>query len=117
MVIENFDIDGLFAAAAIENVTGVCTNVMIRNGFIRQRHATVEAGITMVATSTGIGKDVDIRTATDDDAGMTAAVVGAAMQWYGIRIVNADDEHGAHDEMEDLDVSATRSGKTFSSIV
>ena len=116
VLIENFDIDGLFSAAGIENVTGAMTNLMIRDGFIRQRHATVDAAITIATGNTGSARRVDIRTATDDDAGITAALVGDAFQWYNIGIVNAVDEHAAYGEMEDLDAANTRSGKTFSNI-
>jgi hypothetical protein len=89
---------------------------MIQNGFIRNRHATTDAAVTLVATSTGTVRDVDGRSATDDDAGLTGMFVGAAAQFYRCGMVNADAQHAAIGEVADLDVTNTRSGKTFSTI-
>jgi hypothetical protein len=116
VIVEDFNLDGLFVAAAIENVTGVATNMIIRNGIARNRHATTDAVVTAVATSTGWCYNVFGRSATDDDPGLTGMFVGAAMQFSDIRMVNADAEHAAEGEVSDLDVTNTRSGKTFSTI-
>jgi hypothetical protein len=94
VMIENFDLDGLFVAAGIENVTGVATNMRIRDGFIRQRHATTDAAITLVATTTGTVERVNVRTATNDANGFNNALVGAAAQFFVCWVVNANGESG-----------------------
>jgi hypothetical protein len=94
VIVENSNLDGLFVAAGVENVTGVCTNAVIRNNIIRNRHATTDACITMVATSTGYIANNLLRTATNDANGFNLAVVGADMQWYENYVVNLDGETG-----------------------
>ena len=94
VLIENFDVDGLFAAAGIENVTGVSTNIRVRDGYARNRHATQDAGVALVATTTGTVERVNVRTATDDAGGFTGGFVGDAAQFYICWVVNADGESG-----------------------
>jgi len=94
IIVEDFNIDGTLSAAGIENVTGVCTNIVIRNGIIRNRHSTTDACVTLVATSTGWVNDVYGRTATNDADGFNNAFVGAAAQFFNVLVVNADNEGG-----------------------
>lgn len=91
-VIENFDIYGNFAVAAIENVTTASNRVRIGGGtkacYIWTENAA-DVAITMVATSTGsIGPNINIML-QDNAANITEAVVGAACQFFQpIRLVN-----------------------------
>lgn len=95
VTIRNFWIDGNFSVSAIQNVTGVMTNLSIYGDsqcFLRTRNAA-DIAITLVATSTGnVGPNLNIRL-QDDAANIDECLVGAAMQFYNpIQIVNADDE-------------------------
>lgn len=95
VTIRNFWIDGNFSAAAIQNVTGVMTNLSIygdRQCFLRTRNAA-DIAITCVATTTGnIGPNLNIRL-QDDAANIDECLVGADMQFYHpVQIVNADGE-------------------------
>lgn len=97
VTIRNFWIDGNFSAAAIQNVTGVMTNLSIygdRPSYIRNRNSA-DVAVTAVATSTGnIGPNIYARIA-DDAANITEAFVGADMQFFQpIAIANADGEVG-----------------------
>jgi len=91
-VIENFDIYGNFAVAAIENVTTAANRVRIGGG-TRPSYAWTENAadviVTMVATSTGwIGPNINAML-QDNAANITEAFVGAAMQFMQpINIVN-----------------------------
>ena len=106
---------GTFASGAIENETAEALDVVIQRVIIEQRHASQDACINMMAATKGFIADAYLRTATDDDAGM-GAVDADDMQMYNVRVVNADGEYGAADEVSDLDVTNTRSGHTFSTI-
>lgn len=97
IVIKNFWIDGNFSVAAIENVTGVCTNLSIygdRPCFARTRNAA-DCIVTVVATSTGnIGPNIYARV-LDHAANFDGVFVGAAMQHYApLLVVNLDGEAG-----------------------
>jgi hypothetical protein len=91
IIIEDFDIFGNFAVAAIENVTTASTNLRIGGGhgqnFIQNGldNAAVVA-ITLVATSTGhVGPNINARIgvdATSNTTNITEAFVGAAMQFF-----------------------------------
>jgi hypothetical protein len=94
VLIENFDVDGLFVAAGIENVTGVATNIRIRDGFARNRHATTDACVTLVATTTGTVERVNARTATNDADGFNLSFVGDVAQFYDCLCVNDDGQKG-----------------------
>lgn len=87
-------IDGLYATGCIES-TAAATNTVIRRPILRQRHATQDAAINMNATNTGYVLSPRVRTATDDAAGFTGALVGADMQFYDALVVNADGQLGA----------------------
>jgi hypothetical protein len=82
--IEDFDIYGNFAVAAIENVTTAANRVRIGGGarpsYIWTENAA-DVAITMVAASTGfIGPAINIML-QDNAANITEAMVGAAMQF------------------------------------
>ena len=91
IVVEDFDIFGNFAVAAIENVTTACTNLRIGGGatqnFIQNGldNAAVVA-VTLVATSTGhVGPNINVRIgldSTSNTTNITEAFVGAAMQFF-----------------------------------
>ncbi len=96
VVLENLDIDGGFTTAALENITNIATNLTIRNSRLRQRHATTDAVIDVVATTTGWIDGVRIRVATDDFAGFSGVLVDTdAMQIYDTLVVNADGQQGS----------------------
>jgi hypothetical protein len=83
-VIEDFELYGNFAVAAIENVTTAANRVRIGGGgrkcYIWTEHAN-DIAITMVAASTGfIGPDINIML-QDNAANITECVVGAACQF------------------------------------
>jgi hypothetical protein len=91
-VIEDFDIYGNFAVAAIENVTTAANRVRIGGGsrmsYIWTENAA-DVAVTMVATSTGsIGPNI-CAMLQDNAANITEAFVGAACQFFQpIAIVN-----------------------------
>lgn len=91
------DIDGLASNGCIYNVTTAMTNLRILNPgqrVLRNRHATRDSGISVVATTTGDIVSPRIRTATNDADGFNLAIVAAAMQVYDPLVVNADGERG-----------------------
>jgi hypothetical protein len=98
-VIEDFDIYGNFAVAAIENVTTAANRVRIGGGsrpnFIWTENAA-DCCITMVAASTGyIGPNLFLML-QDNAANFAGATVGAAMQFMKpIQIVNLAGESSA----------------------
>lgn len=98
-VIENFDIYGNFAVAAIENVTTAANRVRIGGGprpnYIWTENAA-DCCITMVAASTGyIGPNLFLML-QDNAANFAGATVGAAMQFMKpIQIVNLAGESSA----------------------
>ena len=63
-------------------------------GILRNRHATRDSGISLVATTTGQIHSPRIRTATNDADGFNLAIVAAAMQVFDPLVVNADGERG-----------------------
>lgn len=91
-VIENFDIYGNFAVAAIENVTTASNRVRIGGGS-RWSYAWTENAadviVTLVATTTGhVGPNINAML-QDNAANITEAFVGAAAQFFQpINIVN-----------------------------
>lgn len=104
IIVEDFEIYGNFAVAAIENVTTACTNLRISGGsgqsFIQNSfdNAAVVA-VTLVATSTGhVGPNINTRIgvdATSNAANITEAFVGAAMQFHQpLSIANLGGEVG-----------------------
>lgn len=92
IVIENFQIYGNFAVAAIENVTTAAVRIRIGGG-TRQNYIWTEnaadVAITLVATATGhVGPNINVML-KDNAANITEAVVGAAAQFFQpINIVN-----------------------------
>ena len=96
--IEQPDLDGLYSNGGIYNVTNAMTNLTVvfpgGVGHIRNRHATRDSGISVVATTTGSILSPRIRTATNDADGFNLAIVAAAMQVYDPLVVNADGERG-----------------------
>lgn len=114
--ITDFYANGAFVSGAIQNETAGMLNARLRNITVRQLHASQDACIAMHADATGFIDGARLRTVGTDDLGITGAIVAAKFQLYNVGIVNADGEHGATEEMESLDISTSRSGKTFSSI-
>lgn len=94
--VDNFDIDGNFSVAAIENVTTAATNLKIgvnsrRMNLARTRNAA-DVTITLVATTTGYVDNVFSRL-QDNAANVTECLVGADMQFgLNLPVVNADGE-------------------------
>lgn len=94
--IDNFDIDGNFAVACIENVTTAATNLKIgvnsrRMNLARTRNAA-DVIVTLVAATTGYVDNVFSRL-QDNAANVTEALVGAAMQFgLNLPIVNNNGE-------------------------
>ena len=85
---------GEFAAAGID-ITGVATDVMLRDLLIHQLSATVDPCITVAATVTGFLVNAFLRTAGGDDAAITAALTAVnALQIYNLQIVNTGGEFG-----------------------
>lgn len=102
IIVEDFNIFGNFAVAAIENVTTAMTNATIGGGtkqnYIQNSYdnTAVVAG-TFVATSTGhVGPNINVRIgldSTSNTTNITEAFVGAAMQFYQpINIANLGGE-------------------------
>jgi hypothetical protein len=93
--IDNFDIDGNFAVAAIENVTTAAVNLNVgarsQGNLARTRNAA-DVIFTAVATTTGFVNNIFSRL-QDNAANITEALVGADMQFGpNLPIVNADGE-------------------------
>ena len=88
------NIDGTLSAGAIENVSGVCTNIVIDRPILRNRHSTQDGCVVMVATSTGFLISPWCRTATNDAGGFNGAIVFAAGQVYDPLVVNDDGQRG-----------------------
>lgn len=95
ITIKNFNIDGNFAVAAIENVTTAAVNLSVYGdsvSYARTRNAA-DVIFTAVATTTGnVGPNIYARL-NDNAANITEAFVGADMQFFqDIAIVNLDGE-------------------------
>ncbi len=95
VTIRNFWIDGNFSTAAIQNATGVMTNLSIygdSQSYARTRNAA-DVILTAVTTTTGnVGPNINARL-NDNAANITEAFVGADMQFFNpISIVNLDGE-------------------------
>jgi hypothetical protein len=93
--IDNFNIDGNFAVAAIENVTTAATNLNVGarsfGNLARTRNAA-DVIFTAVATTTGFVNNIFSRL-QDNAANITEALVGADMQFgLSLPIVNLDGE-------------------------
>lgn len=93
--IDNFNIDGNFSVAAIENVTTAATNLNVgarsSNNIARTRNAA-DVILTAVATTTGFVNNIFSRL-NDNAANITEALVGADMQFGpSLPIVNLDGE-------------------------
>lgn len=93
--INNFNIDGNFAVACIENVTTAAVNLVVgarsQGNLARNRNAS-DVIFTADATTTGFVDNVFSRLA-DNAANITEALVGADMQFgLNLPIVNADGE-------------------------
>ena len=96
VTVRNFWIDGNFSTAAIQNVTGVMTNLSIygdQQCFLRTRNAA-DVAITLVATSTGnLGPNINMRL-QDNAANIDECIVGAAMNYYlPLNVVNLQNEY------------------------
>lgn len=93
--IDNFNIDGNFAVAAIENVTTAAVNLNVgarsQGNLARTRNAA-DVIFTAVATTTGFVNNIFSRL-QDNAANITEALVGADMQFgLDLPIVNSDGE-------------------------
>lgn len=97
VTIKNFWIDGNFSAAAIQNVTGVMTNLSVygdRPCFARTRNSA-DVIFTATATTTGnVGPNIFARV-QDHAANFAAAFAGDDMQFFApILLCNLDGEAG-----------------------
>lgn len=93
--IQNFNIDGNFGTAAIENVTTAAVNLNIgglsMRNLIRTRNSA-DVAVTCVGTTTGWIDNIFARL-QDDAANITEAFLGADMQYgFNLYVVNADGE-------------------------
>lgn len=94
--IDDFDIDGNFATAAIENVTTACTTLKIGvhshgNNYVRTRNAA-DIAVTLVSTATGAIDNMLIRL-QDDAANITECVApGDCNIGNNVYVANADSE-------------------------
>tara|TARA_Y100000310_G_scaffold128186_1_gene127350 strand:+ start:199 stop:1173 length:975 start_codon:yes stop_codon:yes gene_type:complete len=102
---------GEFVAAGID-ISGVATQLFMKDLVIQQLHATQDACITVAGTATGFLLSPRLRTAEDNDGGITAAITaGSDLQIYDVRIVNADGEVDGASSFADVDVAgATYAG-------
>lgn len=91
--VEDFYADGLFAAAGLE-ATAANTNMLAKDIYVNQKHATADAGITLHANTTGLIINPVVRSATNDADGFNNAMVGADASWFNPLVVNADGERG-----------------------
>lgn len=93
--IDNFNIDGNFAVAAIENVTTAAVNLNVgarSQGNLARNRNSGDVIFTAVAATTGFVNNIFSRLA-DNAANITEALVGAAMQFGpNLPIVNANGE-------------------------
>lgn len=93
--IDNFDIDGDFGTACIENVTTAAVNLRVGAksvGNLARNRNSADVIFTAVATTTGFVNNIFSRLA-DNAANITEALVGADMQFGpSLPIVNADGE-------------------------
>ena len=93
--IDNFNIDGNFAVAAIENVTTAAVNLNVgarSQGNLARNRNSGDVILTSVATTTGFVNNIFSRLA-DNAANITEALVGADMQFGpNLPIVNLDGE-------------------------
>lgn len=94
VIIVDADFDGLYALGCIYNVTNAMTNLTVDGGQLRNRHATQDGCINVVATTTGFILSPRCRTATNDADGFNLAIVAADMQVYDALVVNLDGETG-----------------------
>lgn len=98
ITIRDFQIDGNFAVAGIENVTTAATNLRIygaaRPCYIWNRNAA-DVAVTLVSTTTGdIGPNINAML-TDNAANITEAFVGAGARFFQpINICNLAGEVG-----------------------
>lgn len=90
---EKFSIDGNFANAAVEFITGASSSVDISDGFIRNRNsADVCIKDTVTGSSGKIGPDLELWLA-DDAANITQSVTGATFVVFDpVYVVNAVNE-------------------------
>ncbi len=101
--ITNFNLLGSFVEGGIE--VAAVTDLLIAHGRIEQRHTSRDECIRTATTTTGYINDVQLRTATDDTAGMDAISGDNNMQLYSIGIVNADAEIAAQHPIGNLEIS------------
>ncbi len=82
---------GTFSAGCIENITNAAIDLMISNARLEQRHATQDAAIDLVATTSGFINGAAIRTATFDVGGFDLALTDCDdIQMFGVEVVNVD---------------------------
>lgn len=91
--VEDFWAIGLFAAAGLET-TAANTNMLVRDVYVEQAHATTDAGITLHASTTGLLINCVVKSATDDANGFNNAMVGAGAAWFNPLVCNAAGERG-----------------------
>jgi len=92
--IHNAWIDGLTSLGSVYNVTTAMTNLLINGGYFRSRHATQDAGINVVATTSGAIISPRLQSATNDADGFNKAIVADGMAVYDPLVVNLAGERG-----------------------
>lgn len=91
--VEDFWAIGLFGAAGLET-TAANTNMLANGIYVEQQHATVDAGVTLNASTTGLLRDVFVKAATHDADGFNNAIVGAGAAWFNALACNLAGESG-----------------------
>jgi hypothetical protein len=91
--VEDFWAIGLFAAAGLET-TAANTNMLVKDVYVEQQHATTDAGITLNAGTTGLLIDCVVKSATNDANGFNNALVGAGAAWFNPLVCNLAGERG-----------------------
>ena len=98
---------GEFVAGNIDD-SGAAIDLIIQDAVLEQRHSSQDACITVQAATTGFILSPRLRSATDDDPGITAIITAThAMQIFDLRIVNANGEVDGASSFADVDLNAT----------
>ncbi|KKN74346.1 hypothetical protein LCGC14_0391470 [marine sediment metagenome] len=96
LVLKNLWIVGEFATAAVEG-TAACTRMFMENLNLQQE-GTVDPVLTIHANTTGVGVNINLGNITADDAGFLAALTASnKVQWFGLKITNAQGMHAGEE--------------------
>lgn len=81
VILKNVRITGDFSISAINNVTTAAPNLYLENVTVINSNTTPAPGITLVAATTGWGKNVSVRIASGGVTGVTPVTNASAMNW------------------------------------